>query len=124
MALSGIILIVFGEQICVRREMRDGLKAVATSGNAGVSASSSRLPRRRRDSGATRSPTQRRKSTLEMFDANGDLTEGATTLDDDDTDIDDDDEDDLPLVPGKDSAAEHIELMERGRASPSHTPRI
>lgn len=102
--------------------MREGLKAVTSNSSQGASSSASRSPRRRRDSSDPR-PASQRRTTLEMFDANGDLTEGATTLEDDDTE-DEDDEDDLPLVRGKDSAAERIELMERGRASPSlHTPR-
>jgi len=95
MSLGGLLLIVFAEQLCVRREMREGLKTVTTG-----------TPRR---STMTTRPNQEElfNATLDQLDRQDDDGESDGNGDDDSNQDADD---------AHRHGYEQIELMERGVA--------
>lgn len=96
MSIGALLLIVFAEQLCVRRELREGLKTVtSTKTNDGM-----HMGRR-----GLVGPSQE-----ELFNAN---LERMGDHDHDNADNDDDDDDD-DLAAGNEYGHERIELMERG----------
>jgi len=125
MSIGTLFLIVFAEQLCVRRELRQGLKTIRTTSS---STSASAFTSRNAGEGAyegNRTPLLssmmvpgRRRSIFgpsqeELFNANLEPMGHDDGVDDDDDlnlDLDDDEQ--------HGNGHEQIELMERGTLSP------